>query len=102
MKRNPRWMMVLVLMILVIAADAPGWAGPLSSLQRLPNDPDTIGEPDGSNGSGKNAPASPGEYAIVPVGGGVWTIRLGPMNAVIQFLSPRARNTRLRRPSLHD
>ena len=89
MKRNPRWMAMFVLMIVMMTFGAPGRAQISRQAMRLPEPGDTIGDPD-MPGGGKNRQAMPGGYTIIPIAGGLWTIRLGEFGISLRVMRAQA------------
>ena len=101
MKRNPRWMVIAAAVILMAVSGWDAIAGPLPPVHWLPNDPPTIGEPDGSPG-GKSYQVPIGGNTIVPIAGGAWTIRLDLGNRLIRLLAFQPHSARVRQSHSHE
>jgi hypothetical protein len=101
MKRNPRWMVMAVAVALMAMSCWDASAGPLPSIHWLPNDPPTIGEPDGGGG-GKNSRTTPGDYVLVSIAGSAWTMRLYLGSGFIRILPIRFRLERASQLNSHD
>jgi hypothetical protein len=102
MKRNPRWMVLGVLVLaMVLARDASSEGGRPGAMQYLPSDPVTIGDPDGSGG-GKNLRAPLGNYVVMPLAGSVWTLRITLPIRLVRSLLTHASSASGRNVSAHD
>ena len=101
MKRNPRWMVMGVAVILIATSCLDAGAGPLPPIHWLPSDPPTIGEPDGGGG-GKNSRTTPGDYMLVSIAGNTWTMRLNLGSRLIQIFTIQIRSERASRLNSHD
>jgi len=75
MKRNPRWMMVFAIVV-ILSSWVPRGASAIIGPIALP-EPGIrmIGEPEGGSG-GKTYRVPPGMYFILPLAGSAWTVRL--------------------------
>lgn len=94
MKRNPRWLLIIAALMLllssVMAEFAWGGNGPF----RLPEGGDTIGGPDTPEGSGKNRPADPGPYFVLPLSPGPFSFQVRiPWAQLLRLRMNPARST---------
>lgn len=83
MKRSPRWMVIFAVVAMMsswVPSGVSAMGGPIA----LP-EPGvvTIGDPD-PTGSGKSYHVPPGDFVVIAIAGGTWTIRLGSWTCVFR------------------
>ncbi|MGH3053784.1 MAG: hypothetical protein ACRDL7_02260 [Gaiellaceae bacterium] len=93
MKRNPRWMAIFVLMVVMMSFAVPCSAQIQREALRLPEGGDTIGDPGTPEGNGKNHWVPPGGYAIVQTPLGVFVFSF---NSLGWFNANRAQSSHSR------